>query len=1219
MKKHRALFLTATTIAVFTAFLVWTSATPQRVSGESKKKASGVVGVATKRGAKTAMGLSTGVENYDIRRDESEEGRAGLDNYRQAAGAKQALAAQRLRERMRQARETLDTSGAKVKVELNAFGTAPEVVGAVDSCAACALAPASGAGNEATVRAFLRRNAALYGLDARQVAALKKVADYTNPAGNISWVEFEQELNGIPVFQGYLRAALDRDARLARTTGNLAAGLNEVALSTDAQLSPADAARAAAKTLNYKLDPSSLRVNTVERDGQATTLSSGAFARDIKIELRYFPLEPGVAKLAYSLTLWERVNAYHILVGADDGRLLWRKNITSTQNQPVAYSVYDNDSPAPLSPTNALPGTNTQAPFISRTTFNLVSELPAFDNLGWITDGAGSTPTPATTTGNNVDAGLDRDGTDGIDPAGRPTSATRSFVYTYDPAVDNPVPPAAGAPLSEYQKGAITNLFFWSNRYHDRLYELGFTEAARNFQQNNFGRGGAGGDPVHAHVQDVPGTNNANFATPPDGSPGIMQMYIWPNPNPDRDGDLDQDIILHELTHGTSNRLHANSFGLDATMSAGMGEGWSDFYARSLLSSADEDVNGIYTIGGYATYLASGSYTDNYYYGIRRFPYAVRTNVGANGKPHNPLTLADVDGAQVNLTDGAYPRGTFGSGVAFSAHNIGEIWCMALLEVRARLITRLGYTVGNQRMLQLTTDAMKLDPANPTYLQGRDALIAADQMSYGGADVSDIWAGFAARGMGKSAIIASSSSETVTEAFDVPDTVPPSINCPSPIVTAALPGQTSANVNFNVTATDNSGSVNVTSTHASGSSFPLGTTTVISTAVDPSNNSASCTFTVTVVDAATVNRALIISEYRLRGTAGALDEFVELYNNSDAPLTVTTMDQTAGGWAIVAADGIVRAVVPAGTVIPARAHYLVANNNGGSAGGYSLSNYGGTTNAAAPDLVYTLDIPDDSGVALFSTSTSANFTADFRLDAAGSNSLAPTSIYREGAGTPALGATLAEHSFVRKLASGTPRDTGDNASDFQYVDTNASSTVAGRVHGAPAPENAASPIQRNAVVKAQLVDPQCPASGTPTSACARVRTAEGANPQNAAFGTLLIRRKFKNTTDQNVRQLRFRVVDITTQGSQQGGDADLRLLSSSDLDATDSNGNPIFIEGLTLLENSPAQPGGGGFNSAVRVRLGTQIAPGNSINVQFRLGVMTNGNFRFLVNVEALP
>ena len=36
-------------------------------------------------------------------------------------------------------------------------------------------------------------------------------------------------------------------------------------------------------------------------------------------------------------------------------------------------------------------------------------------------------------------------------------------------------------------------------------------------------------------------------------------------------------------------------------MSRGMGEGWSDFYARALLSTAAEDPNGIYTTGGWVT------------------------------------------------------------------------------------------------------------------------------------------------------------------------------------------------------------------------------------------------------------------------------------------------------------------------------------------------------------------------------------------------------------------------------------------------------------------------------------------------------------------------------------------------------------------------------------------------------------------------------------------
>ena len=74
-----------------------------------------------------------------------------------------------------------------------------------------------------------------------------------------------------------------------------------------------------------------------------------------------------------------------------------------------------------------------------------------------------------------------------------------------------------------------------------------------------------------------------------------MQMYIFPGPSPDRSSGLDHDVLLHELTHGTSNRLHNNATGLNTAMSAGMGEGWSDFYARALLSTADEDPDGIYT------------------------------------------------------------------------------------------------------------------------------------------------------------------------------------------------------------------------------------------------------------------------------------------------------------------------------------------------------------------------------------------------------------------------------------------------------------------------------------------------------------------------------------------------------------------------------------------------------------------------------------------------
>jgi hypothetical protein len=80
---------------------------------------------------------------------------------------------------------------------------------------------------------------------------------------------------------------------------------------------------------------------------------------------------------------------------------------------------------------------------------------------------------------------------------------------------------------------AVQNLFYFNNTVHDLLSRQGFNEAAGNFQVNNFGLGGAGNDPVNAEAQDGSGTDNANFATPADGSSPRMQMYLWTGSAPD--------------------------------------------------------------------------------------------------------------------------------------------------------------------------------------------------------------------------------------------------------------------------------------------------------------------------------------------------------------------------------------------------------------------------------------------------------------------------------------------------------------------------------------------------------------------------------------------------------------------------------------------------------------------------------------------------------------
>lgn len=132
---------------------------------------------------------------------------------------------------------------------------------------------------------------------------------------------------------------------------------------------------------------------------------------------------------------------------------------------------------------------------------------------GWIDDGG------MQTLGNNVDAHTDTDANNSPDLP-RPTSSTRNFDFAMD---------LTQAP-STYKDAAATNLFYFCNYIHDVCYTLGFTESAGNFQTNNFGRGGNGSDAVQADAHDGSGTNNANFSTPGDGSPGRMQMYVFTGP-----------------------------------------------------------------------------------------------------------------------------------------------------------------------------------------------------------------------------------------------------------------------------------------------------------------------------------------------------------------------------------------------------------------------------------------------------------------------------------------------------------------------------------------------------------------------------------------------------------------------------------------------------------------------------------------------------------------
>jgi hypothetical protein len=227
-------------------------------------------------------------------------------------------------------------------------------------------------------------------------------------------------------------------------------------------------------------------------------------------------------------------------------------------------------------------------------------------------------------------------------------------------------------------------------------------------------------------------------------------------------------------------------------------------------------------------------------------------------------------------------------------------------------------------------------------------------------------------------------------------------------------------------------------------------------------------------------------------------------------------------------------------------------------------------------------------------------------------------------------------SLVRTLVSGTPQDTNNNAADFLFVSStggNFGGTV-NSVLGSPGPQSARTPRQRNSQFSVGLIEPNMAVTASPNRERDGSAAASGVNRQ---FGTLTIRRRFTNNTGQSIAKLRFRAVDITTLNSPSIGvtpQADVRMLdaigSAIVTSRSPSGPVPLCIR-PTRLEMPPMLNQGGGYNSTVTLDLTQSVtgtfttcsqnglAPGQSVDVEFLLGVQANGTFRYLLNIEALP
>ena len=567
----------------------------------------------------------------------------------------------------------------------------------------------SNAGAATVALGYASRNAAALGLTQQALSSLELVRDYVSIDGT-HHLSYRQSIGGVPVFGNGLKANVAGDGRLVNVLGSPLGDLS--AATSTASISAGEAIAAAKRSA-----------------GLVTIPLRGESAQQV-----YFRTVAG-NRLAYETIVGSGSGLYLAVVDAQSERVLYRRSLVDHATGQV-LDYY---------PNAAAGGTRHSA-----------------DLDAWLSAGA------TTLTGPNTHVYSDADDSDKAEtPEETTKDATGNFNYAFTEFFGSAC--VKGFPCSwNPQKAfswqtnrdqAATQLFYFINTFHDHLAAapIGFTRAAGNFEgadpvlgENIDGADTAGGLPDGDHI------DNANFATPPDGQSPRMQMYLWHQPFtrfPAEDpfiaanGSDDGSIVYHEYTHGLSNRLVVDADG-NSTLGGGeagaMGEGWSDWYAMDFLVNqgfqVDTAAPGEVRVGNYV-----GAGKDL----IRTEPTDCPVGGGGAACPGRAATGAG------GYTYGDYAKVTSGPEV----HADGEIWGQTLWDLRS--------AVGSATAESLVTRAMELSPANPSFLDMRNAILQADTVA-GGAAHDTIWSVFAKRGMGWFAAAVDGDDAAPAESFALP-------------------------------------------------------------------------------------------------------------------------------------------------------------------------------------------------------------------------------------------------------------------------------------------------------------------------------------------------------------------------------------------------------------------------------------------------------------------
>ena len=558
--------------------------------------------------------------------------------------------------------------------------------------------------------------------------ALYIAKQYRTEHNGVTHIIYRQRFQGADVLNAEWVVNVDRDGRVLNSGGTLVSAAPVRTLPDPAR--SLTAVRSAVRAVNPQLaDFLVMESAAMPRGTNTVRFDRGPLPLDVEGKRVWYAVN-GDLRPAWNFFVahTDRIHRYSVTV--DDGTQEILKQQAFTFSQSASGMVFERESPQPVT-SPGLPVTGPPA-LVSRTMQSFQGDPVASPNT-W-TDGTA-------TGGNNVMVGENLPGSDFIVPT--PT-ASQGGIFNF------PLNLGPGYNPLDYRDAANTNLFYWLNMAHDLHYKYGFDEAAGNYQADNFGRGGVGGDRINAYTHygaqaltsgDVENSFFSLQGSDDDGVQAEVSMFLSVAPGPAgdffTDGSYDAQVMIHEYTHGVSSRLARGAYSV--FQGGAMGEAWSDFYGieYSLANGAPPD--GVYPVAQY--------FNQSWGTGIRTRPYSTNTDI-------NPLTYANL-GHVIYLPE---------------VHADGEIWVECLWEVRANLIAQFGEDEGRKRVRQLVLDGMKLSVPASTMVDMRDAILLADRVDYNGASQSQIWTAFAKRGMGALAYSDGAATTHVHPSFDMPST-----------------------------------------------------------------------------------------------------------------------------------------------------------------------------------------------------------------------------------------------------------------------------------------------------------------------------------------------------------------------------------------------------------------------------------------------------------------